>query len=236
LIRRRIAEEPTPAAKRRETLFEARSCGRCPGRRPRIWTGVEQALTNLTRRGNRVARTLSLISEVKVIPIGATDVAARSHGPEQIVGAHSQPGRVARDPQGARDGRHHAVAGLCELTLETRALNELARFYTELLGLEVLSRARDRIWLACGPRARLGLWTPGAKEFGDRGGRHVHFALSVEPGRLPTIAARARAGGGLVRGPVEHDGGDRSLYLEDPEGNVVELWDFFERGRDVGSL
>jgi hypothetical protein len=21
-----------------------------------------------------------------------------------------------------------------------------------------------------------------------------------------------------------------SLYLEDPEGNVVELWDFFERG------
>ena len=32
------------------------------------------------------------------------------------------------------------------------------------------------------------------------------------------------------RGPVEHEGGDRSLYFEDTEGNVVELWDFFEDG------
>ena len=29
---------------------------------------------------------------------------------------------------------------------------------------------------------------------------------------------------------MEHDGGDRSLYFEDPESNVVEVWDFFEHG------
>jgi hypothetical protein len=29
---------------------------------------------------------------------------------------------------------------------------------------------------------------------------------------------------------VQHAGGDRSVYVEDPEGNVVEFWDFFERG------
>ena len=28
---------------------------------------------------------------------------------------------------------------------------------------------------------------------------------------------------------MTHDGGDRSLYVRDPEGNVVELWDFFLR-------
>ena len=28
----------------------------------------------------------------------------------------------------------------------------------------------------------------------------------------------------------EHEGGDRSVYFEDPEGNVVEAWDFSERG------
>jgi catechol-2,3-dioxygenase len=28
---------------------------------------------------------------------------------------------------------------------------------------------------------------------------------------------------------VEHPGGDRSIYVEDPEGNVVEVWDFFRR-------
>ena len=39
-----------------------------------------------------------------------------------------------------------------------------------------------------------------------------------------------------MRGPVEHEGGDRSIYAEDPEGNVVEVWDFFHRpeGEDTG--
>jgi catechol-2,3-dioxygenase len=39
-----------------------------------------------------------------------------------------------------------------------------------------------------------------------------------------------------VRGPVEHPGGDRSIYFEDPEGNVVEAWDFFGRERPVEAL
>ena len=45
-------------------------------------------------------------------------------------------------------------------------------------------------------------------EFGDEGGRPVHFAFA----------------------------GDRSIYVEDPEGNVVEVWDFFcrERGAREG--
>jgi hypothetical protein len=32
-----------------------------------------------------------------------------------------------------------------------------------------------------------------------------------------------------VHGPLEHEGGDRSLYARDPEANVVEAWDLFER-------
>jgi hypothetical protein len=39
-----------------------------------------------------------------------------------------------------------------------------------------------------------------------------------------------------VEGPVEHDGGDRSLYVRDSEGNVVEAWDLFERGQSVHSV
>jgi catechol-2,3-dioxygenase len=94
----------------------------------------------------------------------------------------------------------------------------------------VLSREADRTWLACGSRARLGLWTPGEKEFGDRGGRHTHFALRVSPGSLDSLVDRLAELGIETEGPVEHDGGDRSLYVEDPEGNVVEVWDFFEHG------
>ena len=126
--------------------------------------------------------------------------------------------------------------GFVELTLETRDRAGMERFYTEAFGLEVLAREEDRTWLAAGPRARLGLWTPGEKEFGDEGGRHVHYAFSASPGRLEALRDRLTAHGACVRGPEEHDGGDRSIYVEDPEGNVVEVWDFFERGRDVRDL
>ena len=126
--------------------------------------------------------------------------------------------------------------GFAELTLETPDPAALARFYVDAFGLSVLAREDDRIWLAAGPHARLGLWSPGEKEFGDRGGRHVHFAFSAAPGGLDMLNDRLAAHGTTVRGPEEHDGGDRSLYVEDPEGNVVEVWDFFERGRDTGDL
>ncbi len=123
------------------------------------------------------------------------------------------------------------VDGVCEVTLETKDRLSLERFYESALGLTVLSREGDRTWLTCGSAARRGLWTPGEKEVGDRGGRHVHFALSVTPGSIDLVCQRLRLLGIAFQGPVEHPGGDRSLYCEDPAGNVVELWDFFRRGQ-----
>jgi catechol-2,3-dioxygenase len=128
------------------------------------------------------------------------------------------------------------VDGFAELTLETADPAALERFYVDALGLRVLAREEERIWLAAGEHARLGLWTPGRKEFGDRGGRHVHFAFSVSPGRLDALRERLVSNGADVRGPEQHDGGDRSLYVEDPEGNVVEVWDFFGRARPIDEL
>jgi catechol-2,3-dioxygenase len=122
------------------------------------------------------------------------------------------------------------VSSLAELTLETRDLPAMERFYHDVVGLSVLAREDDRIWLGIGDRTRLGLWSPGEKEFGDRGGRHVHFAFSASPGRLDALAGRLREVGVDVDGPVEHPGGDRSIYFRDPAGNVVETWDFFEHG------
>ena len=122
------------------------------------------------------------------------------------------------------------ISGLVELTLQVRDLPALEAFYADVFGLEVLKREDDRVWLAAGRSARLGLWLPGEKEFGDEGGAHVHYAFSAEPGSLDDLMARLEERGVPVRGPVEHPGGDRSLYVEDPEGNVVEVWDFFERG------
>jgi catechol-2,3-dioxygenase len=121
------------------------------------------------------------------------------------------------------------VAGICELVLEARDVPALERFYRGL-GLEPLAREDDRVWLAAGPKVRLGIWSPGEKEHDDRGGRHVHFALSVPRGTLDDLTGRLRDDGFDVKGPVEHDGGDRSTYVFDPEGNRLELWDFFRDG------
>lgn len=126
--------------------------------------------------------------------------------------------------------RGPATRGVCEITLESADHERLAGFYRDLLDLPLLSAGDDRIWLGCGPQSRLGLWSPGKKEFGDRGGHHVHFALSVGSTGLQGAIRRLRELDHDFRGPVEHEGGDHSLYFEDPEGNVVELWDFFEDG------
>jgi catechol-2,3-dioxygenase len=125
--------------------------------------------------------------------------------------------------------RRHLIDGICEITLQARDLDRLSGFYAEVFGCPEIAREPGRIWLACGERTRLGIWSPGPKEFGDRGGAHVHFALSCAPGTVGAIRSRLEQLGIAYRGPVEHDGGDRSLYIEDPEGNVVELWDFFQR-------
>jgi len=121
------------------------------------------------------------------------------------------------------------IDGICEITLEARDPAALADFYGAILSCGEVSDEGDRIWLSCGSHARLGIWSPGRKEFGDRGGRHVHFALSCTPGALAEVERRLRQLGVDHRGPVEHSGGDRSIYVEDPEGNVMEVWDFFRR-------
>ena len=109
------------------------------------------------------------------------------------------------------------IDAFAEVTLETPDPGLLERFCCKAFGFEVLSRDGDRTWLGVGERARLGLWTLAQKEFGDEGGRHVHFALNASPGTLDDLVQRLRAHAS-VRGPVEHPGGDRSVYIEDPEG------------------
>src|SRR3954447_14133322 len=98
-----------------------------------------------------------------------------------------------------------SIDGFCELTLEAREMAKLEAFYTDVMELEVLAREDDRIWLAAGRDARLGIWAPGEKEFGDEGGRHVHFAFAADPETVDRLAER------IGNDPVEHPGGDRSL-------------------------
>jgi catechol 2,3-dioxygenase len=123
--------------------------------------------------------------------------------------------------------------GLYEMVLETADLTASERFYHDVLGFEVVERwggERPALWLALGRRSFLGLWSPAAGGEGaihhGRGGAHVHFAIRVPTGALDAYEQRFMA----LSVPYErHNFGNevnQGLYLDDPDGNVVELSDF----------
>ncbi len=120
------------------------------------------------------------------------------------------------------------------LVLRVRDVDAMIRFYGEVLGCP-LHRVDERISLVQ-LRAGRGLidLIPVDSEIGRAGGaapardgRNVdHFCLRVDPWDAQAIVAHLRAHG-VEPGPVTQrfgaEGRGPSLYLQDPEGNTVEL-------------
>jgi predicted enzyme related to lactoylglutathione lyase len=78
------------------------------------------------------------------------------------------------------------------------------------------------------PRAARHLVAGGRRTRGPR--RPARALRPLDDARdARALDARLRDDGLAVEGPVEHEGGDR-FYFSDPEGNRVELWDFFRDG------
>ena len=117
------------------------------------------------------------------------------------------------------------VTGVSELVLEVEDLEAAERFYSEVLGLPVVERWPDReaVWVMAGERTRIGLWRPQVGLAGSRGGVHVHFAMHISEDDYAVAVKRLRDQGQEVE---EMDFGDsgRAAYVDDPDGNVVELW------------
>jgi catechol 2,3-dioxygenase-like lactoylglutathione lyase family enzyme len=123
-----------------------------------------------------------------------------------------------------------AAIGLFEMTLEVADLAASESFYAGALGFRVVERwtgDREAIWLALGREGFLGLWTVeagGEKAIHHgRGGSHVHFAVRVPTGSLDRLQARLEGLGYDVESGWEFGPGNRAIYLDDPDGNVVEL-------------
>ncbi len=107
--------------------------------------------------------------------------------------------------------------------LEVADLEAAAHFYAEVLGLPVQSRSEERVWVLVGDGTRIGLWTPHLGLADGRGGAHVHYAMHIAEsdyeGAVETLRERGYE-------PHEENFGasGRAAYVEDPDGNVVELW------------
>jgi catechol-2,3-dioxygenase len=117
------------------------------------------------------------------------------------------------------------VTGVSELVLEVLDLERALAFYGKTLGLPVVSETEGRAWLMIGERTRLGLWTPQIGLAGGRGGVHVHYAMHVDEAEFDACIAHLteRAHPPEVI-EFDDDGQGRAAYVEDPDGNVVELW------------
>jgi len=119
------------------------------------------------------------------------------------------------------------VTGVSELVLEVVDLEASERFYAGVLGLPVVERweQREAIWVMAGGRTRIGLWRPQVGLAGGRGGIHVHYAMHVPPDRYDAAVEHLRA---QRQDVVEHAfpgyEDSRAAYVDDPDGNVVELW------------
>jgi len=119
--------------------------------------------------------------------------------------------------------------GLFEMVLEVADLSASERFYLEVIGLPIVDRWTDdrrAVWLGLGREGFLGLWPPetgGAVAIhGGRGGQHVHFALRVPMGTLDAVRARLESLGYPVES-CDFGSGNRAVYLDDPDGNVIDL-------------
>ena len=127
-----------------------------------------------------------------------------------------------------------AILGLDHVVLRAPDVAAMSRFYCEVLGCGVeklqpaigltqLRAGRTLIDLVdvAGPLGRQGGAPPGSE------GRNMdHFCLRIEPFDGPAIAAHLRRHGvdpGEVVQRYGAEGSGPSLYLQDPEGNTVEL-------------
>lgn len=126
------------------------------------------------------------------------------------------------------------LQGLDHLVLRVVDLDAMLRFYVDTLGCSV-ERRQDEIGLVQlragrslidlvpvgGKLGRMGGAAPGAE------GRNLdHFCLRVEPFDETDIRAHLAArgvGAGDTESRYGAEGEGPSIYLSDPEGNVVEL-------------
>jgi catechol 2,3-dioxygenase-like lactoylglutathione lyase family enzyme len=112
---------------------------------------------------------------------------------------------------------------------------ETVRFYTEILGMELVLRqpnldfpAEEHLFFHVGNDTFIAYFVPvdeAASEYDDArpGSGHMdHLALDVDAQTIDLAASRLRAAGVEVEGPVDR-GYERSIYFKDPNGVTVEL-------------
>ncbi len=122
-----------------------------------------------------------------------------------------------------------AILGVLETSLYALDLDAAERFYVDVLGLALHSRAAGRhVFLRCGTGMLL-LFQPertrvAGGEVPPHGGTgEGHVALAVPETDIDAWRTRLQDAGVRIEAEVTWPRGGRSLYFRDPAGNSLEL-------------
>jgi catechol 2,3-dioxygenase-like lactoylglutathione lyase family enzyme len=108
-------------------------------------------------------------------------------------------------------------------------VEESIAFYTKLLGFELLTSASPAFadvkrgnlrLLLSGPKSSAGRPMPDGVKPGPGGWNRIHFIVDD----LDTEVGRLRDAGASFRNDVVEGPGGKQILLQDPSGNVVELF------------
>ena len=131
---------------------------------------------------------------------------------------------------------------LAEAVLNVKDLARQTAFYTQILGLEILSQTEEEVLLGAGGKPLVHLIQTDRTEAvkASYGLYHMAILLPSREGLADVFKHMAELKVPFV-GAADH-GYSEALYLEDPEGNGIELyrdkpvaeWDIREDGRIIG--
>jgi catechol 2,3-dioxygenase-like lactoylglutathione lyase family enzyme len=109
-------------------------------------------------------------------------------------------------------------------------VDEATEFYTKLLDFELLTSASPAFadvrrgglrLLLSGPASSAGRPMPDGTKPGPGGWNRIHFVIDD----IEAEVARLRESGATFRNDVVQGPGGKQILLEDPSGNVVELFE-----------
>ena len=115
---------------------------------------------------------------------------------------------------------------LSEVTLRVRELERVAAFYRDVIGLRVVSAEKDRVELSATGKAPALIVLEAAPDSPERprGTAGLFHTAILFPSRAVLgVAARRLIERGVEFGTGDH-GVSEALYLDDPDGNGVELY------------
>ena len=133
----------------------------------------------------------------------------------------------------------HPAVRVGHIHLRVADLDRSLAFYRDALGFEVIADARsvglDAVFLAAGDyhhHIAINTWESEGASPPPPGHTGLHHVAFVYPDRRELVKAvlRLRESGHVIEQFTDH-GGSVAVYLDDPDGNGVEL--YYDRPRDA---